>query len=144
MKYFLLMLVCFICVAKSHGQTGIRSYHGIDIEITKERKPKKIYTKVIKTSAIPGVDSSWIQSFEESLNRSISLKNKVKAGKYMVSVRILVEKDGSIADMRCLNDPGFGMYEQVKAAIIKNFPSGWGPREVREYRKTYATPQVRN
>jgi hypothetical protein len=59
MKYFQLALLCFICVAKSHGQAGSRGYCEVDVEIAKEKKPKKIYTKVVIASAFPGGDSSF-------------------------------------------------------------------------------------
>src|SRR5688572_12251468 len=122
MKYFYLVQVCLICVANSYAQTRTRSYHTVDIEITKEKKPKKIYAKIITISEGSAVDSSLIQSIEESINRSISLKNKVKAGKYIVSVKFLLERDGSIADARCIKDPGFEMCEQVMSAFRKKGP----------------------
>jgi protein TonB len=107
-------------------------YTGIVVEITKEKKPKKIYTKVEITRAFPRGDSSWVQSLEKLLNESIPVKNGAKAGKYIVEVRFLIERDGSLADLVCLKDPGYGMCQQVKGAIHKMFPGGWQPREVRQ------------
>jgi len=52
------------------------------------KKPKKISAKVEITTPFPGGDSSWIQSLEGSLNRSISFKNKAKAGKYIAFCQI--------------------------------------------------------
>jgi hypothetical protein len=150
MRYFQLALLCFICVAKTHGQTlGTRMYSGVIVEITKEKKPKKIYTKVEITTPFPGGDSSWVQSLEDSLNRAIPVKRKPKAGKYIVSIRFLIERDGSVFDIQCLKDPGFGMYEQVKAVIIKKFSRRWGPQmappgKVRQYHTSSTTPQVSN
>ena len=145
MRYFQLALICFISVANSYGQTATRSYHTVVVEITKEKKPKKIYTKVQITPAFPG-DSSWVQSLEDSLNRSIAVKNRVKVGKYIVSVRFLLEKDGSLTDYKCLIDPGFGMCKQVVAAIIKKYVKWpkWSPGEVRQYHTSSTTPKVSN
>ena len=140
-----LALLCSVCVAKSYGQTGTRSYHTVLVEIKKEKEPKRIYTKVELTQpAFPGGDSSWIRSLQDSLNRSMPVKNKAKAGTYIVSIRFLIEKNGSITDMVCLKDPGFGMCEQVKAALRKKFK--WGPQvessgKVRRYHTTSTTPQ---
>lgn len=145
MRYIQLALLCLVCVAKSYGQTGARSYHTVLVEITKEKKPKRIYTKVTLTQpAFPRGDSSWIQSFQDSLNRSMPVQNKAKAGTYTVSVRFLIEKDGSISDIVCLKDPGFGMCEQVKAALRKKFR--WGPStdssgKVRRYHTTSTKSQ---
>lgn len=145
MRYFLLAILCFVCVAESYGQTCTRSYGGVIVEITKEKKPKRIYTKVEITPAFPGGDSSWAQSLQDSLNRSIPFKNGAKAGKYIVSVRFLIEKDGSMADIRCLNDSGFGMCDQVVAAIVRKYGRPkWGPLpsgKVRQYHTTSTTRQ---
>jgi hypothetical protein len=147
-RYFQLALICFICVSKTYGQTGTRTYSGVIVEITKEKKSKKIYTKVQLTSVFPGGDSTWIRSLESKLNQSIPFKNGAKAGKYIVSVRFLIERDGSMTDITCLKDPGFGMCEQVKAAVIKSFPRRWGAQtdssgKVRQYHTTSTTPQNR-
>jgi hypothetical protein len=129
MRYFQLALLCFICIAKSYGQTGTRHYVGLVVEITKEKRPKKIYTKVEITSpGFPNGDSSWVQSLEESLNQTIPFRNGAKPGKYMVSVRFLIERDGSLTDIVCLKDPGFGMCKQVKVAVIKKFSPRWRPQ----------------
>jgi len=121
---FQLTLLIFLCVSKSYSQTVARSYHKVVVEITKEKKPKKVYSKVEITPAFLGGDSTWIQSLEDSLNRSIPIKNGAKPGKYIVSVRFLIEKDGSMSDIVCLNDAGFGMCKLVMAAIKKKIH--WG------------------
>jgi periplasmic protein TonB len=148
MRYFQLVLLCFICVAKSYGQTDARSYHTVVVEITKEKKPKRISTKVeIKSPTFPGGDSSLAQALEDDLNRTISIKNKAKAGKYIVSVKFLLERDGSVSDIHCINDPGFGMCEKVIGVMKRKLRWNWRPSvdtKVREYHKTYTTPQASN
>jgi hypothetical protein len=58
MRFFQLALFCSICLAKSYGQTATRSYGDIVVEITKEKKPKKVYAKVEIKSAF-----SWWRFF---------------------------------------------------------------------------------
>jgi hypothetical protein len=130
-RFFQLALLCFLCVAKSYGQTGNRSYGTVNVEITKEKRPKKIYTKVELTGAYTGGDTSLIQTLEKNLNQSILVKKRAKAGKYHVSVRYLLERDGSVTDINCISNPGFEMCEQVVAVIKRIFPRGWHPAEVR-------------
>jgi hypothetical protein len=125
MRNFQLALLCFICVAKSYGQTVTNTCCRINVVITKEKKPKKIYTKVEIKSAFPGGDSSWAQSFENNLNQSIRIDRRAKKGRYVVSVQFVVAKDSSLADIRCLNDPGFGMAQEVIRAL-KKYPV-WRP-----------------
>ena len=137
LRNFQLALFCLTYAASSYAQTTTKSYGRVDVEITKEKKPKKIYTRVEIKSAFTGGDSSWIHSIEKTLNQSIQYKNGAKAGKYIVSIVFFVDKEGDISDVRCTNDPvGFGMEEQVLRAIKKKpkwIPSSQGI-PVRPYR----------
>ena len=132
MKHFQLALLCFICVTQNYVHPVNESYGKIDVEITVEKRPKRIYAKVEIKSVSPGVDSSWAQSFENTLNQSIRVDKRAKKGKYVVSVQFIVAKDGVIADVRCLNDPGFGMCAAV-VRVLKKYPK-WLPGEVKPYR----------
>jgi protein TonB len=129
MKSFQLALLCFICVAKSYGQAAINSYGRVVVEITKEKRPKRISVKVELRSPFPGGDSSWVQSLEKSLNQSMPVRNGAKAGKYIVSARFIISKDGTMSDIYCDTDPGFGMGEEVVRAIKKTrrYSAKWSP-----------------
>jgi protein TonB len=143
MRGLQLALLCFICAAKSYGQTVTNSYGKIVVEITKPKKPKKIYTKVQITSAFPGGDSAWIKSLEENLNRSIPYRNGAKKGKYFVSVVFIVVKDGSISEVKALTNNGYGMEAEVVRAIKKGpkwVPSSYPGRPVRPYSRSSTTP----
>lgn len=84
-----------------------------------------IYASVKITSAFPGGDSAWILSLETNLNRSISYHNGAKKGIYIVSAAFILAKVGTISDIRCLPDPGFGMGAAVVRALKKG--SKWTP-----------------
>lgn len=146
MRIFQIALLCFICVAKSYGQTNTRSYGRIDVEITKEKKPKKIYAKVEIKRAFPGGDSSWVRSLEKQLNESIQVdKRRVKKGKYVVSVQFIVDADSNLSDIRCLSDPvGFGIEEKVMRALKKGPKWRPAPYPVRQYRTSSTTGQKNN
>ena len=139
MKIFQLVLLCFIFVAKSYGQTVPPNYYGrIEVEFIKEKRPKKFYTKVEIKSAFPGGDSAWVKSIEKNINQSIGVGKGVKKGKYIVSVKFILSKDGNLSDIACENDPGFGMCGEVIRVLKKT--KKWVPAEqrgkvVREYRK---------
>lgn len=126
MKNFLLTLLCFVCIAKSYGQTVVKNYYGlIDVEITKEKRPKRIYVKVEIKSPFPGGDSAWVQSIEKNINQSIGVGKRIKKGKYIASVKFIVSKDGSLSDIACESDPGFGMCEEVIRVLKKT--KKWTP-----------------
>jgi hypothetical protein len=139
MRNFQLVLLCFICVAKNYAQRVPQNYYGrIEVEFTKEKRSKNIFTKVEIKSAFPGGDSAWVKSVEKNINQSIGVDKRVKKGKYIVSVKFILSKNGEISDIACENDPGFGMCGEVIRVLMKN--KKWGPAEqggkvVREYRK---------
>ncbi len=144
MKNILFAIIYLICFSKSYGQTTTNRYGKIDVEITKEKHPKKVYAKAeIKTPFIGG-DSLWLQSFEKNLNKSLTIDKRVKKGKYIVSAVFIVMEDSSLADIRCLNDPGFGMGQSV-IRVLKKGMFKWKPatqvgRPVAPYRKSTITP----
>jgi hypothetical protein len=114
MKSFQLILLCFVCVAKSYGQGGGR----IVVEITKGKH--KTYTTKVIESVIPRADSSWVQSLVKNINESIPDKNRAKKGKYICSVNFIIDKEGHISDVECVNNPGFGMCNAVVRVIKKS------------------------
>ncbi len=139
MKIFQLTLLCLICVVKSYGQTVAKNYYGrINVEITKEKKTKNSRTKVIIRSAFPAGDSAWVKSTEKNINESIEAGKRVRKGKYIVSVKFIFSKDGSLSDILCESDPGFGICEKVVSVLKKT--KKWTPApqaiEVMEYRIT--------
>lgn len=113
MKSFQLILLCFVCVAKSFGQTG-----HVVVEITKE-KHNHYTTKVIQL-VFPRVDSSMVQTLEKNLIQSTPDKNRAKKGKYIVSVIFIVDKEGNVADVECDKDPGFGLCAAVVRIVKKS------------------------
>jgi protein TonB len=61
----------------------------------------------------------WRHQLESHLQKPIekAAKKGMKAGQYTVNVRFLVEKDGSISDVRTLNDPGYGLAEASEKVV---------------------------
>jgi hypothetical protein len=115
MKLFLLVLVNFIFINKSNSQTVI------EIEIGSERK----VTNVNVTGTFPNGDTSLRRSIIKNLSTSVF--KGAKSGKYTVTVNYIVTKDGDIAEIRCENDPGYGMCEE-SVRIFKRFKA-WKPAE---------------
>lgn len=81
---------------------------------------------------------AWIKHLETHLQPVIenAAKKMAKAGKYVVNVRFLVERDGSISDVKAMNNPGFGLAKGA-VEVVKSGPR-WSPgmvngRTVRSY-----------
>jgi len=82
---------------------------------------------------------TWRRYLENNLQRYIEEARDagLQPGQYTVQVKFLVEKDGSIADVQALNDPGFGMAKGA-VEVLKKGPK-WKPgvqngQKVRSYR----------
>jgi len=105
--------------------------------VIKEEEPEdKIFEKVeIEASVDP---KQWRRHLESQLQRYIedAASSGMTPGQYTVQVRFLVERDGSIADVKALTDPGYGLAGGA-VAVLKKGPK-WNPgeqngRKVRSY-----------
>ncbi len=122
MRNFLLILLCFTCVAECYGQSSIR-YGEVVVEITKRKKD--ISVNVYVKPDLSDTDPSWVQWINRNIDQSIRDVKRFKKGKYIVTAAFIVSKDGSIFDVHCTNDPGFGLCEAVVRILKKS--SRWGP-----------------
>ena len=140
MKYFQLILFLLMCIAKSYGQQVTNSYGRIVVEIIKEKNSSKGNYQ-IKIKSFSGMDSLWADSLEKKLNQSIRFDKHTKKGKYIITVKFIKTKDGSLSEVVCENDPGFGLCQKVITVIRKNQKWAPGPVIVRPYRRSAITFQ---
>ena len=133
MKISIVILLFSICSNKIYCQKNTVNSGPITVEIIKEKRPKKIYVKVEVDSAFKKVDSTWAKTIEKNLIESLKNKEGIKTGKYVIGIRFIVMKDGTIADIICENDPGFGLAGEVIKTIKKSIK--WKPGEVTQVRK---------
>jgi hypothetical protein len=80
----------------------------------------------IKTPGAVEVEASvdaeaWKSHLEKGLQPLVekAARKGMKPGLYTIQVRFLIEKDGSISDVKALNDPGFGLAEGIVKVIRK-------------------------
>lgn len=137
MNFFLLLIVCFIS-ATCFAQSSTHHYGRIEVAITKQKHPKKIVANVMTSPAAMGLDSARVRAIENSINQSLKFKNGARPGEYRVTAQFVLDKDSLLSDVRCIEDPGYGMCEAVLRALKKgSFP--WKPApaggvKVGEYR----------
>lgn len=73
-----------------------------------------------RTEVEASVDrQQWIDHLTKNLQAPIekAARKGMKPGTYVVMVRFLVEKDGSISDVHALNDPGYGLAKAAEKAL---------------------------
>lgn len=105
------------------------------VEAPKE-DPDKVFEKVeIEAKVDPG---AWRRHLERNLQRYIedAASQGMTPGTYTIQVKFLVERDGTITDVRSLTDPGHGLGKGAED-VVKKGPK-WSPgiqngKEVRSY-----------
>ena len=139
MRCILFTVLLFLCLLKSYSQTATNSKYQVLVEVNKEIKAQKLYTKVEIKSSFPNEDSSWIKSLENKLTKSIAARKGLKKGKYFASVSFIITNDSILSEVKCEKNPGFGICEDVVREIKRrNFRHSLNnPIKVREIRKTY-------
>jgi len=105
---------------------------------TKDDDEGKIFTKVEVEAGFPGGDAAWTSFLRKNLNPDVAADNGAGEGTYTVIVKFVVSRDGSLSDITCENDPGFGICEEAKRVIKKT--KNWTPaiqngRNVNAYRR---------
>jgi protein TonB len=110
-----------------------------------EHDNNKLYHKVEVEASFPGGDKGWREYLEKTLNAFVPIDNGAPAGKYVVIVQFVVDKDGKISDVRALTRHGYGMENEVMR-VIKKGPQ-WEPaiqngRVVKAYRQQPVTFHV--
>jgi protein TonB len=118
-----------------------QSKETMDVQILKDSaQTKDTSLKVVeKIEVEASVDRElWRTHLYNSLIPIIEKASRkgMKLGTYIVNVRFLVERDGSISQATALNDPGFGLAKASEKVILtgpKWSPGEQNGRKVRSY-----------
>jgi N-acetylmuramoyl-L-alanine amidase len=110
--------------------TASNSFHGT-IHAVQNMSPdtvpksEALFTKV---EVEPSIDrQKWSEFLQQNLLSFVrdAASNGIDPGTYIVNVRFIVRKDGSLSDFTALNDPGHGMAKKV-VEMITDSPK-WKP-----------------
>jgi N-acetylmuramoyl-L-alanine amidase len=85
----------------------------------------EIFSQVENEAKFPGGDSAWRRYLEKNLNPGIPVNNGAPQGVYRVIVKFIVNKDGSISDVKAETKHGYGM-DSAAVELIKKVPK-WDP-----------------
>lgn len=85
----------------------------------------RVYTVVEIPAEFPGGKEAWTKYLERNLNRDLPIENGAPAGKYVVTLSFIVDKNGVISDVQAVSDPGYGTKEEA-IRVIKKGPN-WKP-----------------
>ncbi len=116
----------------------------------KVKEPDVIFTRVEVDASYPGGNTAWSKFLIKNLRANIAIDNKAPGGTYMVIVKFVVDKDGSISNIVSETNHGYSMEAEV-IRVIKN-SGNWNPayqngRPVKAYRRqpvTFVVPEESN
>jgi GldM C-terminal domain/Gram-negative bacterial TonB protein C-terminal len=138
MPFYKILLVCSLLVAqKSFSQNS-------PVTIPPQ-KDSAGFDKVEVEASFPGGAEGWKNFLIKNLNPNTPVKNGAPAGIFMVIVRFIVSKDGSISDVVAETSLGYGMEEEVVKLLKKS--GKWNPatqngKPVNAYRRQPITFMV--
>lgn len=114
-------------------------------EIKKPKQEPEIFAKVDTEAMFPGGPQAWRKFLEKNLRADVATENGAKPGTYTTIIQFIVDKDGTVSDVKPLTNIGYGL-EQEAVRVIKK--SGkWKPaiqngKVVKAYRKQPITYQI--
>lgn len=108
------------------------------IEEKKDDDENKIFEKVEIEASFKGGESAWRKYLERNLNANTPVDNGAPEGTYTVIIQFVVDRDGTISDVKPLTKRGYGMEDEAMRVIKRGPP--WEPaiqngRKVKAYRK---------
>jgi hypothetical protein len=112
MKLLLTILISVIYCNAAFTQSVIE----FNIEIGRGRK----ITKVDVQGNFPAEDSVWREQMAKSLSASGFVAKRARKGSYIARVGYVIAKDGSISDVRCVTDPGYGLCNEAVRLVKKS------------------------
>jgi len=129
MKYISPIIILFLCAVsfKANGQQN----DSTDTEY-------KVFEKVDIEAGFPGGERAWRNFLERNLKPGVPVENGAPAGVYTVLVQFIVDKDGTVTDIKALTNWGYGMESEVIRIIKKTdkwTPAWQNGRTVKAYRK---------
>lgn len=106
-----------------------------------------IFERVEVEASYPGGISEWIKFLQHNLRADVPVNKNAPIGKYTIIMQFVVNKEGTITDIKPLTKFGYGMEEEVTRILKKS--GKWNPaiqngKQVNAYRKQPVTFQVDN
>lgn len=118
MKQVLLILTCLFSIKFSSSQTVI--------EVKKESGRSGILSKAEVSPSFPGGEDAFRKFVRDNIQTdNIKPDSSATEGDYTVIVKFIVSIDGNIADLYCVNDPGYGLCQEAIRVIKKS--GKWTP-----------------
>ena len=84
----------------------------------KKEDENKIFEKVEIEASFKGGESAWRKYLERNLNPNTPVDNGAPEGTHTVWVQFVVDKEGTISDVKGLTTKGYGMEEEAVCGML--------------------------
>ncbi|MBL7763627.1 MAG: energy transducer TonB, partial [Chitinophagaceae bacterium] len=108
------------------------------VKIDQNKTQDSVYEKPEIEAMFPGGEGAWQIYVDRKLNKNIGTENKAPGGNYTVWIQFIVNKDGSVRDIKSLTNHGYGMEKEAIKMIQKGpkwVPAMQNGKKVSAYRK---------
>lgn len=98
----------------------------------------KNFVLVEEEASYPGGLAAWIKFLEKNLDGDIPVKNNAPIGKYTAMAVFVVDKDGSVSNVKPVTKFGYGMEDEVIRVIEKSgkwMPAVQNGKPLKAYRR---------
>ena len=124
----------------SLGENTKVSDQDLVVEKTNTDTSKFVFSGVQIEAEFPGGNKGWIMYLTRNLNQNIASAKGAPAGRYTVNTEFTIEKDGSVSDVRVINNPGYGTAEEA-VRVLKKSPN-WMPAIYKGHHVKYSAKQA--
>jgi hypothetical protein len=87
------------------------------------------HTGAGSNTGFPKDSSAWESYLRKNIDTMVPVRNKAKKGTYIVVVRFIITKDGTVSDVVAVTNYGYGMEAEVMRVIKKYSRWGWMPAQ---------------
>ena len=104
----------------------VTTSNAINKEKLNKNNDNKIFTQTETPTQFTGGQDAWLIFLRKNLKVNTPVDSGASAGKYKVVVKFIIHTDGTVSDITCENDPGFGTCAEVKRLIAESSKK-WTP-----------------
>ena len=99
-------------------------------------KTDSVFSKDMREAQFDGGENGWRNFLRTNLDANVPALNNAPSGKYTIIIRFIVNRDGTLADIKAESDPGYGMVQEGIRVLKKSVK--WIPAvQYGKYRPAY-------
>lgn len=125
-------------ISKVNSEVNFVGMRGMikEYDSTGTIKTDSVFSKEMKEAAFVGEEAGWLQFLRTNLNANAPTQHNAPGGQYTVFLKFIVNRDGTLTDIKAESDPGYGMVEEA-IRVLKKSPQWLPAIQYGKYRPAY-------